>query len=69
MMPCVRPLVFKHSMASLVSHHAHGACGPVLCRWEKFTAAVERSRTSEAVATLFPFKEFFADAPQVGADL
>jgi len=36
----------------------------VFSRWEKFTALVERARTSAAVAELFPFKEYFADAPQ-----
>ncbi|PNW82948.1 hypothetical protein CHLRE_06g300750v5 [Chlamydomonas reinhardtii] len=40
----------------------------VLARWEKFTAAVERARAGGAgaavIAELFPFKEYFADAPQ-----
>ncbi len=27
-------------------------------------AGVDKVRTAEAVATLFPFKEFFSDAPQ-----
>ncbi|KAG2449906.1 hypothetical protein HYH02_000012 [Chlamydomonas schloesseri] len=47
----------------------------VLARWEKFTAAVDRARAGGAgasvVAELFPFKEYFADAPQplfAGAD-
>ncbi|GLI62109.1 hypothetical protein VaNZ11_004692 [Volvox africanus] len=40
----------------------------VLARWEKFTAAVERARAGGAgpavISELFPFKEYFADAPQ-----
>ncbi|GFR52139.1 hypothetical protein Agub_g14654, partial [Astrephomene gubernaculifera] len=40
----------------------------VLARWEKFCAAVERARGGGAgagvVSELFPFKEYFADAPQ-----
>ncbi|GIL75166.1 hypothetical protein Vretimale_7780 [Volvox reticuliferus] len=40
----------------------------VLARWEKFTAAVERARAGGAgpavISELFPFKEYFSDAPQ-----
>eukprot|EP00879_Flechtneria_rotunda_P011994 GHRR01012527.1.p1 GENE.GHRR01012527.1~~GHRR01012527.1.p1 ORF type:complete len:1484 (+),score=529.45 GHRR01012527.1:151-4602(+) len=39
----------------------------VLSRWEKFTAAVsapDKVTTAAAVGELFPFKEYFADAPQ-----
>jgi intron-binding protein aquarius len=32
-------------------------------RWEKFTASVS-SQQHKGVGDLFPFKEFFADAPQ-----
>uniref|UniRef100_A0A7S3R311 Intron-binding protein aquarius n=1 Tax=Dunaliella tertiolecta TaxID=3047 RepID=A0A7S3R311_DUNTE len=35
----------------------------VLSRWEKFLAHAERLRTPNAVQELFPFQEFFADAP------
>ena len=35
-----------------------------LCRWERFTSAVDKQRSCEAVQLLFPFKEYFADAPQ-----
>jgi intron-binding protein aquarius len=33
-------------------------------RWEKFLSTVDRSRTADAVAAHFPFKEYFSDAPQ-----
>jgi len=36
----------------------------VLSRWEKFCAAAERAKTAAAVAQLFPFTEYFADAPE-----
>lgn len=39
-------------------------CVCAYLRWEKFTASVEKLRTPEAVNTLFPFHEFFGDAPQ-----
>lgn len=35
-----------------------------LSRWERFTSAVDKQRSCEAVQLLFPFKEYFADAPQ-----
>ncbi|KAF5841175.1 hypothetical protein DUNSADRAFT_14005 [Dunaliella salina] len=35
----------------------------VLSRWEKFLLHAERLRTPNAVQELFPFHEFFADAP------
>jgi intron-binding protein aquarius len=37
------------------------------CRWEKFSAAVsspDRRGKPGVVAKLFPFSEYFADAPQ-----
>lgn len=40
---------------------------PVICRWEKFSAAVsapEQKGQPGVVAELFPFTEYFADAPQ-----
>lgn len=37
---------------------------PLVRRWERFTSAVDKQRSSEAVQVLFPFKEYFADAPQ-----
>ncbi|GAX76342.1 hypothetical protein CEUSTIGMA_g3788.t1 [Chlamydomonas eustigma] len=36
----------------------------ILSRWERFSSLVEKQCTSEAVTTAFPFKEYFADAPQ-----
>ena len=36
----------------------------VLSRWEKFSSRVREQRTPDCVAELFPFKQFFADAPQ-----
>ncbi|BDA47113.1 probable NFX1-type zinc finger-containing protein 1 at C-terminar half [Coccomyxa sp. Obi] len=37
----------------------------VLARWEKFQASVRQKKTPECVKELFPFKEYFADAPGV----
>lgn len=37
----------------------------VLSRWEKFSAAAKAQSTPGCVTELFPFKEFFADAPRV----
>ncbi|CAL8471736.1 g11278 [Coccomyxa elongata] len=37
----------------------------VLARWEKFLASVRQKKTPECVKELFPFKEYFADAPGV----
>jgi hypothetical protein len=36
----------------------------VLSRWEKFSALCGKARTAECVGELFPFKEYFEDAPQ-----
>jgi intron-binding protein aquarius len=41
-------------------------CSPQT-RWEKFTAAISSQQhkgVAASVGELFPFKEFFADAPQ-----
>ena len=37
----------------------------VLSRWEKFSAAAQAQRTPTCVVELFPFKQFFVDAPKV----
>ncbi|KAK9820367.1 hypothetical protein WJX72_009525 [[Myrmecia] bisecta] len=37
----------------------------VLARWERFVAQVEQRKTAECVKDLFPFKDYFADAPGV----
>ena len=37
---------------------------PTLPRWERFTSTVDKARTPESVASAFPFKEYFVDAPQ-----
>jgi len=36
----------------------------VLSRWEKFSADVAAKKTPECVKEFFPFKEYFADAPE-----
>lgn len=38
-----------------------------MCRWEKFSAAVastDHKGKPASVGELFPFKDYFADAPQ-----
>ena len=36
----------------------------VLSRWEKFMSQCSSKKTTDCVADLFPFKEYFAGAPQ-----
>ncbi|KAK9863382.1 hypothetical protein WJX84_010246 [Apatococcus fuscideae] len=36
----------------------------VLSRWERFQSEAQRVKTAECVKELFPFKEYFADAPE-----
>ncbi|KAL4443940.1 hypothetical protein ABPG75_011677 [Micractinium tetrahymenae] len=57
-------LQVSESVAYTCETAAHFWLLHVLARWEKFAAACAKARTPECVKELFPFTEFFADAPQ-----
>ena len=53
------------SLYSTTNTHTHARTHTHTHRWEKFLASAERLRTPTAVQELFPFNEFFADAPSL----
>uniref|UniRef100_A0A1D2ABG5 Intron-binding protein aquarius n=2 Tax=Auxenochlorella protothecoides TaxID=3075 RepID=A0A1D2ABG5_AUXPR len=59
-----RLLRVSESVAYTCETAAHFWLLHVLSRWERFLAAARKGGEAGAVAALFPFAEYFADAPQ-----
>ena len=50
------------SFVNIPPHPCPYSCS--LFRWERFASVVDKERTAESISVAFPFKEYFADAPE-----